>query len=108
MKVIEIQFQYKGVQCREILKGFNPTEQSLRYADNLKCEIELKITINNFNYADYFPNSKRARLFGHAISKITVKEILEKWLTDIERNHPHSTYRAYNKSCHSVLMIALI
>jgi len=103
-KAIEIQFQFKGVQCKEILRGYDATESNLRYAVNLKGEIERKIRDNQFNYSDYFPQSKRARLFGHAITRKTIKELLKDWLIDIERNNPHSTYRCYKKSCDSTLI----
>ena len=37
-RVIQVQFQYKGVTCKEIL-GLDPTNANLKYAENLKGEI---------------------------------------------------------------------
>lgn len=102
---IEIQFQYRGVQCKETLSRLNPDRKSdHRYAINLKAEVENAIERQTFRYDEYFPDSKRAQLFGHAVSNITIKELLENWLKDIKRTHPHSTYRCYNKSCQAHLI----
>ncbi|MEW8410625.1 MAG: tyrosine-type recombinase/integrase [Candidatus Thiodiazotropha sp.] len=102
---IEIQFQYRGVQCKETLTGLDPEKKAdQRYAINLKAEIENAIERQSFRYNEYFPNSKRARLFGHAVSNITIKELLEIWLKDVERTYPHSTYRCYKKSCRAHLI----
>ena len=51
---IEIQFNYLGVTCKEILKNLSPTKANCRYAINLKAEIENAITKGFFNYAKYF------------------------------------------------------
>ncbi len=104
-RAIEIQFQFRGVTCKEILASLNPDKKGdQRYAINLKAEIENAIERQTFRYTDYFPNSKRARLFGHAVSTVTVQELLEEWLKDVERTHPHSTYRCYRKSCNAHLI----
>lgn len=104
-RAIEIQFQFRGVTCKEMLSSLNPDKKGdQRYAINLKAEIENAIERQTFRYTDYFPDSRRARLFGHAVSTVTVKELLEEWLKDIERTHPHSTYRCYKKSCNAHLI----
>ena len=102
---IEIQFCYRGVTCKEVLSSLNATKKGdQRYAINLKAEIENAIERSTFRYNEYFPNSKRAVIFGHAVSNITIKELLEDWLIDVERTHPHSTYRCYKKSCNAHLI----
>ena len=101
-QVIQIQFQYKGVTCKEILR-LDPTNANLKYAENLKGEIENKIIKNCFNYSDYFPRSKRARLFGHTISSATVVENLKSWLQERKINSPHSTYGAYGRACKALI-----
>ncbi len=103
-QAIEIQFQYRGVQCKETLAALDPSKKGdQRYAVNLKAEIEGAIARQTFQYEAYFPESKRARLFGHANLQITIRELIEEWLKDIERTHPHSTYRCYRKSCNAHL-----
>ncbi len=102
---IEIQFQFRGVTCKEMLSSLHPDKKGdQRYAINLKAEIENAIERQTFRYTDYFPDSKRARLFGHAVSTVTIQELLDEWLKDIERTHPHSTYRCYRKSCNAHLI----
>lgn len=104
-RAIEIQFQFRGVTCKEMLSSLNPDKKGdQRYAINLKAEIENAIERQTFRYTDYFPDSRRARLFGHAVSTVTVKELLAEWLKDVERTHPHSTYRCYKKSCNAHLI----
>ncbi|MBT2988840.1 MAG: site-specific integrase [Candidatus Thiodiazotropha sp. (ex Ctena orbiculata)] len=104
-RALEIQFQFRGVTCKEMLAGLDPDKKGdQRYAINLKAEIENAIERQTFRYTDYFPDARRARLFGHAVSTVTIKELLEEWLKDIERTHPHSTYRCYKKSCNAHLI----
>ncbi len=91
-KALLLHFQYRGAACREVLGGLNPNSQNdIRYAKNLKAEIENAIARGTFIYTDFFPDSPRAALFGHAVSKATVKELGDTWLKDVERSHPHST-----------------
>jgi len=102
---IEIQFQYRGVQCKETLSSLDPHKKSdQRYAINLKAEVENAIERQTFRYDEYFPDSRRARIFGHAVSNITIKELLENWLKDVKKTHHHSTYRCYKKSCQAHLI----
>ena len=104
-RALEIQFQFRGVTCKEMLSRLDPDKKSdQRYAINLKAEIENAIERQTFRYTDYFPDSRRARVFGHAISTVTIKELLKEWLEDIKRTHPHSTYRCYRKSCNAHLI----
>jgi len=102
---LEIQFQYRGITCKEVLSRLNASKKGdQRYAVNLKAEIENTIERGTFRYNDYFPNSKRAKLLGHAVSTVTIKELLLDWLKDVERTHPHSTHRCYKKSCNAHLI----
>ena len=104
-RALEIQFQFRGVTCKEMLSRLDPDKKGdQRYAINLKAEIENAIERQTFRYTDYFPDSRRARLFGHAVSTVTIKELLEEWLKDVKRTHPHSTYRCYRKSCNAHLL----
>lgn len=98
---IRIRFSYRGVECRETLK-LEPTQANLRYAARLRGEILLAIEKRTFSYADYFPDSKRAILFGHASKRITIGELLRGWLSDCEKaaakaNMSPSTINGYRK-----------
>jgi len=99
-----IQFSYRNVTCRETLKNTPVTKANNKYATNLKAEIDSRIARETFKYTDYFPESPKARMFGHAVSTVTVKELLTNWLVDIKRSHPHSTFRAYNKVTQAILI----
>ena len=108
-KSIEIQFQYRGDQCKETLSALDPDKKgNQRYAINLKAEVEGAIERQTFRYDEFFPESKRAQLFGHAISQATIRELIEDWLKDIKRTHPHSTHRCYNKSCNAHPLRAIL
>lgn len=76
---IQIDFYYKGVRCRETLK-IKPTASNLKQAQHLLGKIQFEIAFGNFNYSDYFANSKRAQKFGCTLnSRITVSEALDWW-----------------------------
>jgi len=99
---IRIVFRFKGVLCRETLK-IEPTKANLKYAERLRGEIINAIALGTFNYADYFPNSKRARLFGHVIIKATTGELLKDYMAIAEKTLEASTYNGYRKVCEAHL-----
>jgi integrase len=96
-QTLRVEFQYKGVTCRETLKA-TPNKGGQKYAVNLKAEIENKIERGTFNYLEYFPDAKRATMFGQATSHQTISELLDEWLTDIHHAHRNSTYNAYKRA----------
>lgn len=105
---IRIGFWYKGIQCRETLK-LEPTPSNLKYAGNLRGEILNKIELGTFYYTDYFPESERARLFGHfrAINtNVTIRELLVNFLEQIKLTNHKSTYVTYKKRCDAHLFDA--
>ena len=57
-----------------------PTPANLRYAARLRSEVQNAIERGTFRYTDYFPNSKRARLFGHAVSTKTIGDLLRAYM----------------------------
>jgi integrase len=103
-KAYVISLTYRGITCRETLNNIEITRANDRYAKNLKAEIDGRIARDSFRYTDYFPESKNARKFGHAVSTLSVRDLLTNWLKDIKRSHPHSTYRAYKKVTDAVLI----
>lgn len=94
-QAIQIAFTYRGVECREVLGGLEPTEANLAYAARLKAQVDQQIHLGAFDYLATFPNSKRARLFGRASGSQTVRELAEDWMADVRADYPHSTARAY-------------
>ena len=101
-EAIQVDFTYRGVRCRETL-ALEPTKANLRYADRLRTEILARIERDLFVYTDYFPDSPRARKFGHQVSRLTVAQALEEWLTDAERTKTWSTFKSYRTSARSWL-----
>ncbi|MGX2011392.1 Arm DNA-binding domain-containing protein, partial [Enterobacter asburiae] len=68
-KGIRISFLYRGVRCREVLRGWAPSNSNIRKAGNLRALIVSKIQSGNFNYAEHFPDSK-------AIQKFTTTQMI--------------------------------
>lgn len=99
---IRIVFRYRGVMCRETLK-LEPTKANLKYSERLRGEILNAITLDKFNYADYFPQSKNARKFGHVWVKATVADLLKKYMEIAEKTLEASTFNGYKKACHGYL-----
>ena len=104
-RALEIQFQYLGTTCKEMLPHLNADRKGdQRYAINLKAEIESTIARQTFDYQAYFPDSPRAKRFSATADNVTIRTLIEEWLADIERTHPHSTFRCYRKSCRAHLL----
>lgn len=100
---LRIGFYYRGVRCFETLK-IEATAANLKYADRLRGEILNAIEREAFCYTDYFPDSKRAQLFGHAQSKITIGALLKDFLDEALATKEASTYRGYKKVCDGHLL----
>ncbi|HAT1756487.1 tyrosine-type recombinase/integrase [Legionella pneumophila serogroup 1] len=100
---LRISFYYKGVRCFETLK-IEATAANIKYAERLRGEILNAIERGNFSYPDYFPNSKRAHIFGHVQSKITIGELLREFLAEAKSTKEASTYRGYKRVCEGHLL----
>ncbi|RAP36682.1 site-specific integrase [Legionella quinlivanii] len=100
---LRISFYYKGVQCRETLK-LDVTSSNIKYADRLRGEIINAIEKGTFSYADYFPQSKLARRFGHVKTDITIGELLNDFLEQTKASREFSTYIGYKKVCDARLI----
>lgn len=78
---LQIAFTYSGMQCREPI-SLPANRRNINYASNLLGEIKGAIERNAFKYAQYFPNSTKAKLFGGASNND--KTILE-YLNDYQQ-----------------------
>lgn len=94
---IQIAFTYRGIECREPLKSIQVTKANIRYAERLLGEIKRKIELDQFRYPDYFPDSKRAVLFGYASSNLTIADLSKNFLAEAEAIYERSTYLGYRK-----------
>jgi integrase len=77
---IVLSFRYRGVRCRETLKGLEVTKPNYAYAVRLRGEILNKIAVGTFRYGDYFPHSPRARRFGEGSSRASVGQIIDAYI----------------------------
>lgn len=75
-----IDFQYKGVRCRETLTNIKATKDNLTFAANKRTTILHEIATQTFSYRKHFPNSKRASQFEPALEVPTVEEAMTLWL----------------------------
>ena len=95
---LQVAFTYKGVRCREVLR-IEPTTRNIKYADNLLGEIQNAIERKTFQYADYFPNSTKLRIFGRQVDRTkTVIDYLDEYQDAAKlRGLSPSTLEGYRK-----------
>jgi integrase len=67
------------------------------HAERVKASIQHAIAIGKFRYADYFPDSKRAR-HGSRASNQTVADTLDDFLESCRRTCENSTWRDYRSA----------
>lgn len=103
--VYQIAFSFRGVECRELL-SLDESKANDKYCERLRSEIVRRIDIGTFNYLEYFPESKRAAVFGLITKKLSGKvgPALKAYKTRSEKVHTHSTYDGYRKSIDNVLI----
>ena len=87
---IKIWFMYQGKRCWESLP-LKPTTANIRHATKLREEICTRIAIGVFDYAEFFPNSKRAE---ETERSPTFREMAEAWLATVNQLS-HSTLSRY-------------
>ncbi|MDR5813370.1 DUF3596 domain-containing protein [Caballeronia sp. LZ033] len=93
---IEISFIYEGKRCRERIP-LPPTAANLKKAENHRSAILYEISRGTFDYAQVFPNSKRAAEMAFPGQSVeTVAIYLERWLTIKKTQIAASTYRDYH------------
>lgn len=79
-KNIRISFRYKGVLCREALKGVAITDSNIRFASNKRTVILHEIATGTFDYRGHFPESKRANLFSPVKLLPKISDALKEWV----------------------------
>lgn len=68
---IRIWFNYRGVRCREVLKGWVVSNSNLKKAGNMRALITSEVQLGTFDYASRFPESKALKKFAPSIQKIS-------------------------------------
>ena len=74
---IRITFYYRGVRCREVLRGWQVNNSNLKKAGNLRALIVSEIQLGTFDYASRFPESKALSKFGSTKRISTFAELCE-------------------------------
>jgi len=100
---LRLYFFYRGVRCRETLK-LTATRSNINYAIRRRGEVLNAIERGSFNYVEFFPDSKRAKLFGIKPCAITVGMLLEDYLQQAKKCFEYSTVRGYESICRSHLL----
>ena len=106
---IQIAFSCRGIQCRELLPPGPITQTALNLAAGLRAEILRKIAEGSFQYAEYFPESARARDFDGDGRRIMLRSLLDKQLEVYRRQVANgtlspSTLIGYEKAINGVRM----
>jgi integrase len=91
-----VDFRYRGVRCQERIKLDPTAATTAKYVEGLKARINFEIAAGTFDYARYFPRSKRARRFAARPGMVlTWGELFKEWLESIEKTVTPETYGDY-------------
>lgn len=98
---LQIFFKWNGQQCRELIPEGPINKSSIQYAANLRGEIKRKIEDGAFKYADYFPDSPKAKEVE--VTEQVMQDLLAKQLATYEKQVANgqlspATFRGYYKS----------
>ena len=87
---IRISFMYRGVRCRETLRGWVVNNANIKKAGNLRAAIVSDIQLGQFDYATRFPESGAVKKFTSTRTAHTWADLVEIWKAskeaDISRN----------------------
>ena len=86
-----LEFFCTGYQVLFTLLLFKPTTANIRHATKLREEVCTRIAIGVFDYAEFFPDSKRAEETERSPS---FREMAEAWLATVNQLS-HSTLSRY-------------
>lgn len=94
----QVAFTYKGIECREQVK-IEVTPKNTKYVTNLLGEIQNKIHLQVFNYADYFPDSPKLKFFGQVVDRTkNVKDYMDEYIAACKkRGLSPSSINGYQK-----------
>jgi integrase len=81
---IQIAFSFRGVECRELEPPGAITQTAVTLAGGKRAEILRKISAGVFHYADYFPQSTRAKQFDTTGRRVLMGKLLDRQLEAYE------------------------
>lgn len=90
---IRIWFIYRGVRCRETLKGWLITNANLKKAGQLRAKITSDIQMGVFDYGLQFPGSKTAKKFSTTLRINTFQELCCEYLETKELEMTYASAR---------------
>jgi integrase len=97
-QVYQVAFSFKGVQCREVV-DLPHSKANEQYCMRLRAEIMGKIERGEFRYGDYFQDSARAEVFGHApVKSKLLRGLLEAYRDRVKSTLEASTFAGYRKA----------
>lgn len=94
---IRIEFCYRKILCRETL--LKPTIKNIGRVISLRGKVIEAIELSNFNYAEFFPDSKNSIKFGHISKPVLIVELLNQFLVKVKQRLQLSTYDRYERVC---------
>lgn len=100
---VRLNFQYQSVRCRETITNLGTSKKDLKFAHGLRCEVLSKIATGTFNYGEFFPDSKKAKIFGFQSGTILMEDLFNEYLKEVEQTVKPSTFNGYRKSVNGVL-----
>ncbi|KTI37630.1 site-specific integrase [Enterobacter hormaechei] len=74
---IRITFTYRGIRCREVLRGWVVNSNNIKKAGNLRAVIVSEIQFGQFDYAARFPESKALKKFSSTKQIGTFNDLCE-------------------------------
>lgn len=89
---IRITFIYRGIRCREVLRGWVVTNGNIKKAGNLRALIMSEIQMGTFDYRDRFPESKAIKKFTTTQKIKTFKELSDLYLSSKKFEVTAATY----------------
>src|ERR1700730_15309784 len=100
---IQIDFYFQGVRCRETLP-LRPSPSNLRLAIQKREAVLYAIATQTFDYVAHFPESELGhRLFRNA-SRVTVAELLDRYLRTRQQTTERSTWKNYRSAVNHYLL----
>lgn len=78
---VQIAFSWNGQECRELLPPLPISKSLIAHATSLRAEILRKIAMGQFDYANYFPGSPRARAVVDNSPRVLMHTLLKRQLS---------------------------
>lgn len=104
-QVYRISFTFRGVSCRETidLPHSRPNDQ---YCLRFRADVLGNIARGTFDYTEFWPDSAKARTFGHGVESRMVPQALADYRDRAEATLEHTTWAVYRRDIDNVLIPA--